>query len=187
MRLFTGIALPSEIEKAIAGVIDGLRPTAPIRWSKAANLHITTKFIGDFSEARLEELRAALASVPKPGVIPIEIRGLGWFPNPHRPRVFWAAVHASHLLRDLAAATDASCAALGIETETKVYTPHLTLARIEPRGGGPPPDLATLRRAVAALPVSSLGAFGASTFHLYMSEQRNGGSHYTSLAAFPLA
>lgn len=186
MRLFTGIDLPTGIEEALSAVIAHLRPAAPIRWSKAANFHITTKFIGEWPEGRLEELKSALAGVAKSGAIPIEIKGLGWFPNPHQPRVFWSAVHAPQSLRDLAAATDSACAGLGISRETKPYTPHLTLARIEPRGGGPAPDLGALRRAIAGLPVAPFGAFEARAFHLYLSEQRDGGSHYTRLATFPL-
>ncbi len=186
MRLFTGIDLPADIEAALAGTIDQLRPAARLRWSKAANLHITTKFIGEWPEGRLEELKAALALIAKPGIIPIEIRGLGWFPNPHQPRVFWAAVHGAQSLRDLANATDSACAGLGIARETKPYTPHLTLARIEPRGGGPAPDLGALRRAIAGLPVAPFGRFEAGRFHLYLSEQRDGASHYTRLAGFPL-
>lgn len=186
MRLFTGIDLPADVEAALAATIARLRPTARIRWSKAANLHITTKFIGDWPTERLDDLKSALAAIPKPGVIPIVIKGLGWFPNPHQPRVFWSAVHAPQSLRDLAAATDSACAGLGIARETKPYTPHLTLARIEPRGGGPAPDLAALRRAIAGLPLDPFGRFEARQFHLYLSEQRDGSSHYTRLADFPL-
>lgn len=187
MRLFTGIALPEDVERTIAALISKLRPTAAVRWSKAANLHITTKFIGEWPEERLGELEPALAAIPKPGPIPVEIKGLGWFPNPHQPRIFWAAIQAPPSLRGLASATDEACGHLGIARETKPYTPHLTLARIEPRGGGPAPDLGALRRAIAGLPVEALGRFEARDFHLYRSEQRNGASHYTRLATFPLA
>jgi 2'-5' RNA ligase len=185
VRLFTGIDLPAGAVATIEETIDLLRPHARLRWSKAANLHVTTKFIGEWPQARLAELTAVLAGVEKPGPIPIEIKGLGWLPNPHQPRIFWALVHAPRSLYNLAAATDASCAGLGIASESKPYTPHLTLARIGSRGG-PAPDLAALRRAVASLPVTSLTTFEALQFHLYLSEQRDGGSCYTKLESFNL-
>jgi RNA 2',3'-cyclic 3'-phosphodiesterase len=46
MRLFVGLDLPAEIIGHLAGLIEGLRQGARISWSTAANLHITTKFIG---------------------------------------------------------------------------------------------------------------------------------------------
>ena len=186
MRLFTGLDLPASIKEDLARLVDRLRPEARIRWSKAGNLHITTKFIGEWPRERLAELEERLATVPMAEAIPIEINGVGWFPNPHEPRIFWAAVRAPESLAALAAATDAACGSLGIEAEKRRFTPHLTLARIEPRGGGPAPDLAGLRRAVAAPPSTRFGSFEANTFHLYLSEPEGGGSRYSKLASFPI-
>ncbi len=185
MRLFTGLDLPAETVGRIDAVIAACRPLAKIRWSKAANLHVTTKFIGEWPAERLEELKSRLAEIPPRGPIEVAVRGFGWFPTPHNPRIFWAAIHAPQALRELAAATDAACAELGAAAETKPYTPHLTLARIEPRGGGPAPDLAPLRRAIASMRSSEFGSFVAREFHLYLSEPEAGGSRYTELASFP--
>ena len=60
MRLFTGLDLPAEVVGNLEELLQQLRPTARIQWSPPANLHITTKFIGEWPEERLEELKAAL-------------------------------------------------------------------------------------------------------------------------------
>jgi len=53
MRLFTGLDLPADVVHNLEQLLQRLRPTARIHWSLAANLHITTKFIGEWPEERL--------------------------------------------------------------------------------------------------------------------------------------
>src|SRR5689334_5427109 len=97
MRLFVGLDLPAEVVRNLEGLLDQLRPTARIQWSPPANLHVTTKFIGEWPEARLPDLIAALDTVPSQPAISVEIRGVGFFPNPHSPRVFWCGIEAPDL------------------------------------------------------------------------------------------
>jgi 2'-5' RNA ligase len=177
MRLFTGIDLPERETAALDALIAGLRPLAPLRWSPAANLHVTTKFVGEWPAERLDELRAVLASVPAPGPIGIHLNGLGWFPNPHQPRIFWVAVKGPPALLELAAAIEARVEPLGIAREERPFRAHLTLARIDR-----PMELAALRRAVASLSSTDFGEFQAEAFHLYLSEA----GRYTKLASYPL-
>jgi len=177
MRLFTGIDLPEREKAALYSLVAQLRPLAPLRWSPVVNLHVTTKFIGEWPESRLDELKAALAVVPAPGPVEISLSGLGWFPNPHQPRIFWAAVKAPPELAALAAAIDAQLERLGVTKEDRPFQPHLTLARVNG-----PTDLAAVRRAIALLPSTEFGSFTAFAFHLYLSEA----GRYTRLASFPL-
>ena len=181
MRLFTAIDLSSEVVENLDELLGRLRPTARIKWSRLANLHITTKFIGDWPEERLDELAGALGSVPKPGAIPVSVRGLGWFPNPRAPRVFWAGIEAGDGLLRLARDTDGRTRELGIPAERKRYSPHLTLARVKG-----PADLSVLRGAIEAIEPAEFGSFTAEKFFLYQSELRPEGSSYTKLAGFPL-
>ena len=180
MRLFTGLDLPPAVVRNLEDLLDGLRPAARIQWSPPTNLHITTKFIGEFPEARLRELIDALGSVGSGSPIAVRIARVGFFPNPHSPRVFWCGIEAPGL-PDLASATEEATAALGILREERAFSPHLTLARIKERL-----DLQPLREKIAALPSLEFGSFEASRFFLYRSQLRSGGSVYTKLAEFPL-
>ena len=144
MRLFTGLDLPPEVAGRLADLLERLRPAARIAWSPPANLHITTKFIGEWPEERLEELRAALAGVAagsEANPIPVHVGGLGFYPNPRAPRVFWCGMEAPGLA-ELAAETDAATARLGVQSEKRAFSPHLTLARIKRAGT----DLTTLHQ-----------------------------------------
>ena len=181
MRLFIGLDVPYEMRRNLELLLQLLKPTADINWSPMTNLHITTKFIGEWPEERLPELKTTLQEIPHPGDLNIAIRGLGWFPNPHQPRILFTGVQAVPVLEQLAHNTNAACQTLGIETERKPFTPHLTLARIKSAG-----DLFPLKKAIADLPNADFGAFTAKHFHLYLSRPSPTGSLYTKLASYPL-
>jgi 2'-5' RNA ligase len=181
MPLFTALDLAPGVAANLERLLERLRPTARIQWSPPANLHITTKFIGEWPDGRLVELKAALARLPERATIPVRIHHLGFFPNPHAPRVFWCGIDAPGL-EALAEHTDRATAALGIARETRAFSPHLTLARIKEKV-----NLQPLREAVVGLASLDFGEFQAAGFFLYQSTLRPSGSVYTKLAEFPLA
>jgi 2'-5' RNA ligase len=180
MRLFTAIDIPADLTEALRSFVSRLRPTAKIAWSPVENLHVTTKFIGEWPGPRLNEMTCALASVQAIGSIEIAVKGLGWFPNERRPRVFWAAVDGGEALRTLARATEDALAELGVPVEKRDYCPHLTLARIRETVA-----LDRLHQALESFPAGcgfDFGSFRATQFFLYLSA----GGRYTQLAGFPL-
>jgi 2'-5' RNA ligase len=181
MRLFTGLDLPEDVCANLARLLERLRPAARIHWSPVENLHITTKFIGEWPEERLDELTAVLAAIPQRSPIPVSIRQVGFFPNPRSPRVFWCGIESPGL-EPLGADTDRATSALGIPSETRAFSPHLTLARIKEKL-----DLDPLRQAIAGLPSLEFGQFEVRSFFLYRSKQRPTGSVYTKLSEFPLS
>jgi RNA 2',3'-cyclic 3'-phosphodiesterase len=181
MRLFVGLDLPGDVVRNLEKLLERLRPAARIQWSPPANMHVTTKFIGEWPEERLEDLKAALGGIAPRAAISMRIRQLGFFPNERSPRVFWCGIEAPGLA-ELAADTERATSALGIAAETRPYSPHLTLARIKERL-----NLEPLHKAIAALPSTEFGSFEARSFFLYRSQLRPGGSVYTKLAEFPLA
>ena len=177
MRLFTAIEIPAAIRLRLSALLDRLRPLAKLSWSPPDHLHVTTKFIGEWPEARLEELNRMLAAVPFPGPIEIAVRGLGWFPNDRNPRVFWAGIEAGAELRTLAQATEHSLAALGVPVEDREFHPHLTLARRRN-----PVPIEGLRKELAEIPTSDFGCFRAEAFFLHLSKA----GKYIKLNEFPL-
>jgi 2'-5' RNA ligase len=180
MRLFVAVDIPEELKMALDSFLKPLRPAAKIAWSRPENLHITTQFIGEWPDDRLDEMKAALAAVPVDGAFDIAIKGIGWFPNARRPRVFWAGVDGGEPLRRLAHVTGQELAKLGVAIEERPYSPHLTLARMRD-----PVSLSAIHKALQAFPAGcgfDFGRFRANCFCLY----RSAGGRYTQLAEFPL-
>jgi 2'-5' RNA ligase len=182
MRLFTGIDLPEDVRNALERLLIQLRTGAHLRWSPVYNLHITTRFIGEWPDARLDELKQALAQVPGRAAIDIKIAGLGWFPNARRPRVFWAGIHAGSELAQLAADTNTALTTIGLAADDREFAPHLTLARIK----GPVP-LDNLHEALDRLGECEFASFQADRFHLFRSQPGAAGSIYTKVAEFRFA
>ena len=178
MRLFTAIEIPEEVRQKLTVLVGELTPTAPLAWSPEGNWHITTKFVGEFSDG--PAIEAALETVRVPA-FDVEIRGLGWYPNPHQPRVFFAGVAGPEELGDLHDQTDAACGRVGVPVETKRYSPHLTLARIKTSD-----SLSELRRVMGDLPSIDFGKFHVGSFWLYASRMGSAGSIYRKLKEFPL-
>jgi len=74
MRLFTAIDIPNDVQRNLRVLVDRLRPAARIAWSAVEKMHVTTKFIGEWPEERLEDMKATLQGVGSPG----SDRDYGW-------------------------------------------------------------------------------------------------------------
>ena len=182
LRLFTGLAIEYPVRRNLELVLEHLRPQAPIQWSPNDNFHITAKFIGAWDTDRLDELKSALAAVPRPGPIQAAIGGFGWYPNPHQPRVLFAGVKAPPSLFELSRDIEVACASIGVAKEQRAYSPHLTLARIK----GANVNLTPIRQAIVQLPSAEFGHSTATKFLLYKSEPAEAASTYTVIGEFAL-
>jgi len=179
MRLFTAIDIPPDVLLRLERLVSLLRPEALIKWSPLDNFHITTKFIGEWQEWRIEELHEALLdAVPRPP-FEVELRNLGWFPNERSPRVLWAGVYGGERLSELARDTEEALVKLGIDRETREFSPHLTLARIKN-----PVPLRGLRQRVAELHNTAIGRFEVSRFALFRSDPGSNSSIYRKLREY---
>jgi 2'-5' RNA ligase len=181
MRLFVAISLPDEVAARVQALIDRLRGSAALKWCGGAELHLTTKFIGEVPDERLDAIEGALATLGRRAPFRVAVCGVGWFPNPHAPRIFWAGVDAPPGLAELAGDTDRALAAVGVPTERRPYAPHLTLGRV-PQGA----RLRALREHLASQPDVDCGAFVVDSFALYETRPAPGGRYHV-LARFPLA
>jgi 2'-5' RNA ligase len=183
MRLFVALDIPEDVRSAIGALAAKLRPACRnARWVRIEGLHVTLKFIGETSAEKTEVIKSALAAVPGRVPIPMNFRGLGFFPNERRPRVLWAGIEAGSELAALAAAVETTLDPLGIPREERHFSPHLTLARFDtPRG------LDALHAAVEMASLLEFGGTTAKEFHLYQSVLKPGGAEYTRLATFSFA
>ncbi len=179
MRLFTAIDLPQEALLRLDRLVAALRPEALIKWNPLDNLHITTKFIGEWPEDRIGELHAALLKVVARPPFQVDIRNLGWFPNERAPRVLWAGVDGGDALKKLARDTDERLASLGIPEEIREFSPHLTLARIKN-----PVPLRGLRRKIEEMRNATIGQFQVSQFNLFRSDPGSNSSIYRKLREY---
>lgn len=182
MRLFVALDLPDEVRASLSELIVKLKPQSRgARWVQPANLHITLKFIGHVENEKLGPIKEALARIHSSQPVHLDFRGMGFFPNERRPRVVWCGVHASPNLANLAAEIDRSLVPLGVDAETRPFTPHLTLARFKSDEG-----VADLVRAAEGMESTEFGSATETEFHLYESLLKPAGAQYNRLASFPI-
>ncbi|MFZ0416574.1 MAG: RNA 2',3'-cyclic phosphodiesterase [Candidatus Sulfotelmatobacter sp.] len=194
MRLFVALDIDDSIRSRIARFLDGVRGFAPgARWARPESLHVTLKFIGEQSEAQVDEIKRALAAI-EADHFEMSFRGYGFFPTARAPRVFWIGIEADSNLTSLATTVDSRLLPLHIQKEEHAYNAHLTLARSaggsglprKQKGDGPNRSFQRLQEKLAALPAPEFGTMTARDFFLYQSQLSPGGSKYTKLAGFNL-
>ena len=188
MRLFVAVEVPAAVRDNFASLMNRLRALGSKsaakkpRWVRPENLHVTLKFMGEAAPEKLAEIRGALAEVRSDQLVELRFRGLGFFPDAKRPRVLWAGVEASPNLASVAADIDRRMTGFGVPGERRSFTPHLTLARLEPTG------ISTeLLAAVEKDASHDFGVLRTSQFHLIESKLKPSGAEYTTLDSFRFA
>jgi 2'-5' RNA ligase len=175
--------IPENIRTGFASLLKEFRSFAPqVKWVRAENLHVTLKFLGETEPAKLGPLQNVLSAIRSAEPVSLEFRGLGFFPNDKRPRVFWAGMEASANLKSLAAEADQATHRLGFPLEERPFTPHLTLARF-PLPGIPP----KLLQASQEKSAQTFGSLRTGEFHLIESKLKPTGAEYTTVQTFRFA
>jgi 2'-5' RNA ligase len=129
-RLFTALVVPLEVREALAATRGGL---VGARWSEPEDYHLTLRFIGDVDIHTANEIADALAESGR-GLVDVAFEGLSWFGG-DKPRAIVVKAKPTSALVELAADHERRMRRLGLAPETRVFTPHVTLARL--RGAGP--------------------------------------------------
>jgi 2'-5' RNA ligase len=158
----------------------------PIRWVQAETLHLTLRFLGETAPPILDRMRDAAATIAaRCRSFDLEVRGLGCFPEPRRPRIVWAgAQDESGSLLALAEALEALARRHGWAAERRPFSAHLTLGRVK--------DAVSeqgSRRLEALLERSRTDSYGivpVGEIQLVRSDLRPAGPVYTRLAALAL-
>jgi 2'-5' RNA ligase len=135
--------VPEAQRRQLESYLASCAAAAPeFRWTPAANLHLTVRFIGSVECAVVDGIGDRLDQVRFPAfeLAPGE---LGTFKRGRLVRVVWLQVSAgADQARELAAQVEAECVRAGLEPDARPFQPHLTLARARPRDGANLPGLA---------------------------------------------
>jgi len=138
IRTFIAVDIPKEVKMDLDDMISNLRPLAPdIRWVKAANLHITLRFLGEIPRESITGLASELrANLNAFGAFDVALSGVGGFPHLKKARVIWVGTGTgSERLMALAPLIEKSCISSGFGKADKPFASHLTIGRVKfPKG-----------------------------------------------------
>lgn len=174
-RLFVALRPPRPVRDIMLAAMHGI---SGARWQNDEQLHLTLRFIGEVDHHMAEDIAAALGALYALAVI-ARIAGVGLFERQGRPHMIWAGVEPHEPLAALHRKVDQLLARVGVAPETRAFTPHVTLARLN-RGSGPVAPFLALNSGLAG------PAFEFGHVTLYESELGHGGSRYHPVARYPL-
>ena len=131
MRLFVALNLPDRVREALWAAAAPLRELGlAVKWVRPEGIHLTLKFLGEVSEGREPDLRAALGRAAAGGrALSLVVSGFGAFPGLDRPRVIWAGLEADPEILALQHRVEEQFVPLGFPREDRPFRPHLTLGR----------------------------------------------------------
>ncbi|MET4896495.1 RNA 2',3'-cyclic phosphodiesterase [Sphingomonadaceae bacterium jetA1] len=178
LRLFVALRPPPAIRERLCAVMDGV-PRA--RWQDDAQLHLTSRFIGEVDRPLADDIAAALGRVHAPAPV-VRLAGVGAFDHRGQADTLWADVQPQDSLLHLHRKVDQACIRAGLPPERRAYRPHITLARM-PRSAGGAPEVAAWRAAHAAL---NSDAFALPHLVLYQSHLGRDGASYEPVMRWPL-
>jgi len=137
VRSFIAIELPDELKQGLtqleARLKMGKQPW--VKWVDPYSIHLTLKFLGSIVVDRVSEITKAMAEAVQ-GISPfhLEAKDLGVFPNLRRVQVIWVGISGEvDKLNQLQQHLESNLARLGFASESRPFTPHLTLARLRDR------------------------------------------------------
>lgn len=130
-RLFIAIELPDAVRQELTTVRQRLARRAPdFRWVAAEQMHLTLVFLGETPKEFLGEVQQAMgATAADTPPLELTLGPIGTFGRPEAPRVVWVAIQGPPALVDLQRRLTEACAARGLESDSRPFTPHLTLGR----------------------------------------------------------
>jgi 2'-5' RNA ligase len=157
----------------------------PIRWVDPKGIHLTLAFLGDLTDEQVAKARQA-AEATAWQVMPFEFRlsHLGVFDSSQYPRVIWVGVdEPSGALQQLHRLLNRELEHRGFAVEKRVFSPHLTLARIKVPLNSE--ERQRLQRLLAEIKVAS-SPYHASRLCVMKSELLRSGAKYTPLGEYVL-
>jgi 2'-5' RNA ligase len=174
-RLFIGIRPPVWVRETL---IDTMEALDGARWQDDDQLHLTLRFVGEVERPDANDLAGALASILWPS-FELALHGVSHFERKSVPNAIWARVAPTPELEGLRAKIERTCDLAGHGRETRRFTPHITIARLNRNTGPIAPWLARQSGLCATWQVDS--------FSLFESHLRTSGAHYEEVAHFPLS
>jgi RNA 2',3'-cyclic 3'-phosphodiesterase len=183
LRAFVAIEVPAQVLDSLEAAQKELSASgADLKLVERSNLHFTVKFLGEISDSQASEADARLRRLHlvKSGV---EVRGVGAFPSPARPRVVWAGVSGEDASQISAVAGEVLAALDGIgERDDRPFQPHLTLARVRSDR-----NIRQLQEAIGRVGGHTFGHADLESLKLKSSQLTPSGPIYRDVGVYPFA
>lgn len=133
MRLFAALVPPPEVLEDLEAFLEPRLASAPFRWARADQWHVTLAFYGEVPDVRVDDLVERLeVAAGRRRSQRLAVGGGGAFPSAADAKVLWAGLEPEDPadLDRLAAGCRGAAARAGVRVDGRGFVPHLTLARL---------------------------------------------------------
>lgn len=181
LRLFVAVDVPDPVKSGLARVVDPFRDRVPgARWTRPGGWHVTLKFLGATWPRLVNDVEEAVAAAAlATAAFESGLTDIGVFPSVRRARVVLAGLaDPENRFAPIVQMLDRSLEDHFVP-EKRAFTPHLTLARLNP-----PRDLGEFAPDLAGTPVSS-EPFAIDRLVVYRSRLSPKGATYEPLSVHP--
>jgi len=188
IRSFIAIELPDEVKTALAQ-LQALLKTGkqpPVKWVDPYSVHLTLKFLGNIAADKTGEITEAIEKAAQ-GVSPfqLEVKDLGVFPNFRRVRVVWVGISGEVAqLSQLQQRIESNLSPLGFASESRPFTPHLTLARVREQAS--PAEQQSFGQLIASTRFEAAYGFRVDSINLMRSQLTSEGAIYRQISSVKL-
>lgn len=158
----------------------------PVKWVDPHGIHLTLKFLGSIAAARTGDITSVMEEAARDITpFPLEVKGLGVFPNFKRVRVVWVGVSGDvSTLKLLQQRIESSLVPLGFARESRPFTPHLTLARVREKAS--PSEQQDFGQVIASASFETAHHFTVGQVNLMRSQLTTEGAIYSQIATVNL-
>jgi RNA 2',3'-cyclic 3'-phosphodiesterase len=175
------VDVPDRVKAEVAAAVAPYREKIPgARWTRSDGWHVTLKFLGATWPRLVNEVVASVGSAAATSEgFETKLTEIGVFPSPGRARVVWVGLEETEGRFSALVKTLDDLLTEHFVPEKRAFTPHLTLARLNP-----PRNIREFTPDLVGTPVPS-EPFAVDRLVLYRSHLSPKGATYEPLVEAP--
>ena len=183
LRLFVAVDVPDRVKGELATAVAAYRDRIPgARWTRSEGWHVTLKFLGATWPRLVDTVRESVqVAAGRAQSFESRLTELGVFPSPGRARVVWAGLDDPQGRFSALVKTLDDLLEEHFVPEKRAFSPHLTLARLNP-----PRNIREFAPDLMGTAVPS-ESFPVDRLVLYRSRLSPRGATYEPLLASPMS
>ncbi len=134
MRIFLALPLAEKFLNEIAAHLAAAKDQwTGVKWVEPEQVHVTLHFFGEVEAADIQTIESVITPLAaKCPALELRLQGIGFFPNPHKPRVVWLGVAGKTVpLLRLQSDVESALRSRGFPSEERLFQPHATIGRVK--------------------------------------------------------
>jgi len=178
VRSFIAVDLDNQklLQSIVAAQQTLSRTGGDLKLVEPQNIHITLRFLGEIRQELVQDIIEQMKEV-RFSPFTARFKGVGVFPNLHRPRVVWVGIEdGAREMSNISNTLEKGLRTLRVQPDNRGFTPHLTIARV--RSGR---NIFELSRTISEMRDMEFGSIGVNCVRLKKSTLSSSGPTYEGL------